>query len=203
MCVGLHQMNIHVIRHATQAFAEVILAEGSEAVERGASGVLLTAATTPWEFARRPPASWRATASRCACSSPCAPPLELSFAVREYGCIAGVNVTASHNPKEYNGYKVYWADGSAAPHHAAAIAKRWRGWIFSPPSGAWTTDEAVAKGMITLMGRGDRREIPRQCHGPDERQGRRGEGGGHLQDGLPPSMGQATSSFPRRCAVWA
>ena len=53
------------------------------------------------------------------------PTPEVSFAVREYGCIAGVNVTASHNPKEYNGYKVYWQDGAQLPpHHAAAIAKK-------------------------------------------------------------------------------
>ena len=52
------------------------------------------------------------------------PTPELSFAVREYGCIAGLNVTASHNPPEYNGYKVYWSDGAQLPpHHAAAIAK--------------------------------------------------------------------------------
>ena len=53
------------------------------------------------------------------------PTPELSFAVREYGCQAGINVTASHNPKEYNGYKVYWSDGAQLPpHHADAIAKR-------------------------------------------------------------------------------
>ena len=51
------------------------------------------------------------------------PTPELSFAVRHYGCQAGINVTASHNPKEYNGYKVYWADGAQLPpQHAAAIA---------------------------------------------------------------------------------
>ena len=43
------------------------------------------------------------------------PTPELSFAVREYGCIAGINITASHNPKEYNGYKVYWEDGAQLP----------------------------------------------------------------------------------------
>ena len=72
MCVGLHQMNIHVIRHATQAFAEVILAEGPEAVKRGVR-CASTAATTPRSSPGRPPASWRATAFPCASSSPCAP----------------------------------------------------------------------------------------------------------------------------------
>ncbi len=46
------------------------------------------------------------------------PTPELSFAIREYGCIAGINVTASHNPKEYNGYKVYWQDGAQLPPQA-------------------------------------------------------------------------------------
>ena len=52
------------------------------------------------------------------------PTPELSFAVLHYGTAAGINITASHNPKEYNGYKVYWSDGAQLPpHQAEAIAK--------------------------------------------------------------------------------
>ena len=52
------------------------------------------------------------------------PTPELSFALRETGSIAGINITASHNPREYNGYKVYWADGAQLPpEHAAQVAE--------------------------------------------------------------------------------
>ena len=78
---------------------------------------------------------------------------ELSFAVREYGCIAGVNVTASHNPKEYNGYKVYWQDGAQLPpHHAEAIAKKMEELDFFASIKRMDYDEAVEKGLITVMG---------------------------------------------------
>ncbi len=57
------------------------------------------------------------------------PTPELSFAIRQYGLTAGVNITASHNPKEYNGYKVYWGDGAQLPpRHADAIAAGWKSW---------------------------------------------------------------------------
>ena len=76
-----------------------------------------------------------------------------SFAVREYGCIAGVNVTASHNPKEYNGYKVYWQDGAQLPpHHAEAIAKKMEELDFFASIKRMDYDEAVEKGLITVMG---------------------------------------------------
>ena len=105
MCVGLHQMNIHVIRHATQAFAEVILAEGSEAVERGVA-VCFDCRNHSQEFARETACVMAGNGIKVRLFESLRPTPELSFAVREYGCIAGVNVTASHNPKEYNGYKV-------------------------------------------------------------------------------------------------
>ena len=77
----------------------------------------------------------------------------LSFAIRHYGAEAGINVTASHNPKEYNGYKVYWSDGAQLPpQHAAEIARRMENSdIFRSPR-RMDFDEALAKGMIEWMG---------------------------------------------------
>ena len=152
MCVGLHQMNIHVIRHATQAFAEVILAEGSEAVERGVA-VCFDCRNHSQEFARETACVMAGNGIKVRLFESLRPTPELSFAVREYGCIAGVNVTASHNPKEYNGYKVYWADGAQLPpNHAAAIAKKMEELDLFTSIRRMDYDEAVAKGMITLMG---------------------------------------------------
>ena len=152
MCVGLHQMNIHVIRHATQAFAEVILAEGSEAVERGVA-VCFDCRNHSQEFARETACVMAGNGIKVRLFESLRPTPELSFAVREYGCIAGVNVTASHNPKEYNGYKVYWADGAQLPpHHAAAIAKKMEELDLFTSIRRMDYDEAVAKGMINLMG---------------------------------------------------
>ena len=106
MCVGLHQMNIHVIRHATQAFAEVIKAEGPEAVERGVA-ICYDCRNHSDEFARETACVMAGNGIKVRLFDAMRPTPEVSFAVREYHCIAGVNVTASHNPKEYNGYKVY------------------------------------------------------------------------------------------------
>ena len=90
-------------------------------------------------------------ASTSAFLIPCAP--ELSFAVREYGCQAGINVTASHNPKEYNGYKVYWSDGAQLPpHHADAIAKRLEEIDIFDGVKRMDFEEAVKSGLIETMG---------------------------------------------------
>ena len=102
MCVGLHQMNVHVIRHATQAFAEVIKAEGPEAMERGVA-VCFDCRNHSDEFARETACVMAGNGINVRLFESLRPTPEVSFAVREYHCIAGVNVTASHNPKEYNG----------------------------------------------------------------------------------------------------
>ena len=82
------------------------------------------------------------------------PTPELSFAVREYNCIAGLNVTASHNPAEYNGYKVYWSDGAQLPpHHASAIADLMKELDVFTSVKSMDYDEAVSKGLITLLGK--------------------------------------------------
>ncbi|MBP3519814.1 MAG: phospho-sugar mutase, partial [Oscillospiraceae bacterium] len=82
------------------------------------------------------------------------PTPEVSFAVREYGCIAGVNVTASHNPKEYNGYKVYWQDGAQLPpQHADAVAKKMGEIDIFEGIKRMDYQEAINKGLVTIMGK--------------------------------------------------
>ena len=152
MCVGLHQMNIHVIRHATQAFAEVILAEGPEAVKRGVA-VCFDCRNHSQEFARETAGVMAGNGIPVRIFESLRPTPELSFAVREYGCIAGVNVTASHNPKEYNGYKVYWEDGAQLPpKHADEVAKKMKELDVFDCVKTMDYDKAVAEGKIVIMG---------------------------------------------------
>ena len=105
MGVGLRRMNVHVIRHATQAFAQVILAEGPEAAAQGVA-ICYDCRVHSQEFAQAAAGVMAANGIPVRLFQAMRPTPELSFAVREYGCIAGLNVTASHNPPEYNGYKV-------------------------------------------------------------------------------------------------
>ena len=152
MCVGLHQMNVHVIRHATQAFAEVILAEGPEAVKKGVA-VCHDCRNHGREFAEEVCAVMAGHGIPTRIFDALRPTPEVSFAIREYGCIAGVNVTASHNPKEYNGYKVYWADGAQLPpHHADAIAKKMGELDIFDSIKSMDFDAAVKAGLVTIMG---------------------------------------------------
>ena len=152
MCVGLHQMNVHVIRHATQAFAEVILAEGPEAVKKGVA-VCHDCRNHSREFAEEVCAVMAGNGIPSRIFDALRPTPELSFAIRAYGCTAGVNVTASHNPKEYNGYKVYWADGAQLPpHHADAIAKKMGEIDIFDGIKRMDYHEAVRQGLVTIMG---------------------------------------------------
>ena len=154
MCVGLHNMNVHVIRHATQAFAEVILAEGPEAVKKGVA-VCHDCRNHSREFAEEVCAVMAGNGIPSRIFDALRPTPELSFAIREYGCTAGVNVTASHNPKEYNGYKVYWADGAQLPpHHADAIAKKMGEIDIFNGIKRLDYNEAVKQGLVTIMGAG-------------------------------------------------
>ncbi len=151
MGVGLYRMNIHVIRHATQAFAKVILNEGAQAAAKGIA-ICFDCRNNSDVFAREAACIMAANGIPVRLFESLRPTPELSFAVREYGCIAGINITASHNPKEYNGYKVYWSDGAQLPPaHADEVAKIMReSDVFSVT--AMDYDQAVAEGKITLMG---------------------------------------------------
>ena len=152
MYVGLHNMNIHVIRWATQGCADVIAAEGEEGKQRGVA-ICMDCRNHSEEFARAAAEVCAANGIHVRIFESLRPTPELSFAVREYHCQAGINVTASHNPKEYNGYKVYWADGAQLPpHHADAIAKRLGEIDIFNDIKTMPYDEAVKAGLIEILG---------------------------------------------------
>jgi len=152
MYVGLHNMNIHVIRWATQGFADVICAEGQEGKDRGVA-ICMDCRNHSAEFARAAAEVCAANGIHVRIFESLRPTPELSFAVREYHCQAGINVTASHNPKEYNGYKVYWEDGAQLPpRHADAIAKRLEEIDIFNDIKTMPYDEAVSAGLIEVLG---------------------------------------------------
>jgi len=152
MAVGLFRMNIHVIRHTTQAFAELILAEPGEnsgkCVAIGYDSRLKSD-----EFAHEAAGIIAGNGIRVRIFDALRPTPELSFAIREYGCIAGINITASHNPKEYNGYKVYWSDGAQLPpHHASEIASKMEKLDIFDSIRSMDYTDAVKQGLVTIMG---------------------------------------------------
>ncbi len=148
MGMGLYRMNVYTVRHATQAFAQVILAEGPEAVARGVA-VCYDCRNNSALFAQEAAKVMSCNGIPVRLFDALRPTPELSFAIREYGCIAGINITASHNPKEYNGYKVYWEDGAQLPpRHADEVAKIMQG--LDVLTGAKLQSENPAP--ITMMG---------------------------------------------------
>ncbi len=152
MKLGLHNMNIHIIRHATQAFANVIAAEGQAAKDKGVA-IAHDCRLNGRAFAEEAACVMAANGIHVRLFDALRPTPELSFAVLRYGCAAGLNITASHNPKEYNGYKVYWSDGAQLPpQKAEQIAKQMEEIdIFT---GFKTCDfkTAVAEGKIEILG---------------------------------------------------
>ena len=152
MKTGLHNMNIHIIRHATQAFADVIKAEGDEAMKKGVA-IAYDCRNNSELFAREAAGVMAANGIFVRIFESLRPTPELSFAIIHYGAAAGLNITASHNPKEYNGYKVYWSDGAQLPpQKAAAIAERMEEIdIFTGYTGC-DFQEAVNEGKIEIMG---------------------------------------------------
>ena len=152
MCVGLHNMNIHVIRWATQGFADVIAAEGEEGKKRGIA-ICMDCRNNSYEFAKAAAEVCAANGIHVRIFESLRPTPELSFAVRRYHCQAGINVTASHNPKEYNGYKVYWQDGAQLPpQHADAVAKRLAEVDIFNDIKSMPYEEGVKAGIIEIMG---------------------------------------------------
>jgi phosphoglucomutase len=152
MGMGLRRMNVHVVRHATQAFANVIKAEGEAACARGVC-ICYDCRNNSALFAQEAACVMAANGIHVRLFDALRPTPELSFAIRYYEAEAGINVTASHNPKEYNGYKVYWSDGAQLPpQHAEAIAKAMEEIdVFSGVT-SMNFDEALAQRRIEYIG---------------------------------------------------
>lgn len=151
MGVGLNRMNIHVVRHTTQAFSELIL---EEPAEDKCVAICCDSRINSSEFAREAACVIAGNGINVRIFDSLRPTPELSFAIREYGCIAGINITASHNPKEYNGYKVYWSDGAQLPpQHAAVVAKKMSELDIFTSIHSMDFDEAVRQGLVTIIGK--------------------------------------------------
>ena len=148
MTAGPGAMNVYTVRRATLGLAKYIIADGvaspsaaiaydtrinSELFAREAASVLACAGIKVWLFDGARPTP------------------ELSYAVRALGCTAGINITASHNPKEYNGYKVYYADGAQiSGAQADAISREIEAVdCFTVPTAEF--DTALRDGMIKLL----------------------------------------------------
>ena len=116
---GTNRMNIYTVRKATQGLANYIISQGFEA--KGVAIAYDSRRMSP-EFASEAALCLAANGVKAYVFESLRPTPELSYAVRKLGCIAGINITASHNPPEYNGYKVYWEDGAQiTPPHDKGI----------------------------------------------------------------------------------
>ena len=122
---GTNRMNKYTVRKATQGLANYIKKNGgADAAQKGVAISFDCRRFSP-EFADETALCLAANGIKAYVSDILRPTPELSFALREFGCIAGVMVTASHNPPEYNGYKVYWQDGAQVtpPHDTGIISE--------------------------------------------------------------------------------
>ena len=114
---GTNRMNIYVVRRATQGLANYIAK-----VDKKSQGVAIAYDSRHMspEFAQEAALCLAANGIKAYIFETLRPTPELSFAVRHLGCVAGINVTASHNPPEYNGYKVYWRTVHRSHRHMTA-----------------------------------------------------------------------------------
>ena len=119
---GLNRMNVYTVRYATQGLAKLIKDEGTEACEKGVA-VACDSRHMSREFSEEVCSVLAANGIKTFLFDGPRPTPEMSFAIRQLGCSAGVNITASHNPKEYNGYKAYWSDGiQLSPEQAKIVS---------------------------------------------------------------------------------
>ncbi len=148
MGAGINNMNIHTVGRATQGLADYIKKQGG-----GSVAIAYDTRNNSELFAKTSAEVLAGNGIKSYLFDGARPTPELSFALRYKGCIAGINITASHNPKEYNGYKAYWSDGAQlGPEQADAVASFMESCdIFEGVKRA-DFDAAVKNGEIELVG---------------------------------------------------
>ena len=147
---GTNRMNIYTVRQATQGLANYILAQNGQ--DKGVAIAHDSRIMSP-EFAREAALCLNANGIKTYLFESLRPTPELSFAVRELGCISGIVITASHNPREYNGYKVYWEDGAqiTPPHDKNILAEVAKVTEFSMVK-TMEEDTARAEDLFNIIG---------------------------------------------------
>ncbi len=166
---GTNRMNIYTVRKATQGLANYIMLQKGQ--EKGVAIACDSRRMSP-EFAREAALCLNANGIKTYLFESLRPTPELSFAVRELGCISGIVITASHNPREYNGYKVYWEDGAqiTPPHDRNILNEVGKVTDFSQVR-TMEEDEARALGLFQVIGTSfDERYIKKlkeQCIHPE------------------------------------
>ena len=149
---GLNKMNIYTVRYATQALSQLILETDSKGADKGVC-IAYDSRLFSEEFAWEAACTLSANGISVYIFDALRPTPELSFAIRELGAIAGINITASHNPKEYNGYKVYWEDGAQLPpQHAKQVSDLLKRMDIFEDVKTCSKEEAIHKGFITVIG---------------------------------------------------
>ncbi len=147
---GVNRMNLYTVRRATQGLANTIKKHGED--RRGVAIAYDSRRMSP-EFALDSALCLAANGIPAYLFESLRPTPELSFALRTLGCVAGIVITASHNPPEYNGYKVYWDDGAQVtyPKDEEIIGEVNAITDFASAK-IMPKDEAVKQGLLTILG---------------------------------------------------
>ena len=147
---GTNRMNIYTVRKATQGLANYIKSVGGES--RGVAIAYDSRRMSP-EFADEAALCLAANGIKAYVFESLRPTPELSYAVRKLNCIAGINITASHNPAEYNGYKVYWEDGAQiTPPHDTGIMDQVKAVTDYNSMLTMSKEQAVSDGLYITIG---------------------------------------------------
>lgn len=149
---GTNRLNIYTVSKATQGFVNYIIKQGEEAVKKGVAIAFDSRRMSP-EFAEITALVLNGNGIKTYIYPSLRPTPMLSFAVRELNCTGGVVITASHNPPEYNGYKVYWADGGQVPYpRDEAIIEEVNAVTDFHTIKTANKDEAVKAGLFNVIG---------------------------------------------------